>query len=367
VTALTATPQDTEPPSILLEVTGAPNPPATAYTSNLSAGVDSWTATGTGAALSVYTSPFGGRKSLHLTSSTGPVTASRVVTGLTVGAQYKVSMLFFTSRGQTRLGVSGIGTTSWVAGGKVGFQAPFTEAALSYTFTATATSHTITVEGQKTTSTIDLYFDTIKVAPSGTWLGTTIYRTDANGTSVPVREDTGGQDVAGGTMTLTDYEAALVADVTYEVVDGLGATATATASQIGTETERGAWLTLPATAVPSTGTAPDKVELIVTGYDGAAESTGVMHQVIGRSDKIGNPGALSTRSGTLTLFAEDYPTARNVRILLASGVTAMFRQPTHVGMDLYLVATRVSETTQAEDTARVLWAVTVEYEEVAAP
>lgn len=353
---------------MLLAVTGAPNPPATAYTSNFAAGVDSWTATGSGVSLSVFTSSYGGKKSLHMESNTGPVTASRTVTGLTVGAQYKVSMLFFTNRGQTRLGVSGIGTTSWVSGGKVGYQAPFTEAALSYTFTATATSHTITVEGQKAPTTIDLYFDTIKVAPSGTWLGTTIYRTDANGTSVPVREDAGGQDVSGGNMTLTDWEAALVADVTYEVVDGLGATATTTTAHTGTQIELGAWLTLPVTAVPSAGTPPLAVELaLVTDYDAAAESTGTMHQVIGRTDKIGNPGPLSTRTGTLEIYAGDYPTAKAVRDLLAPGVVGMFRQPTNLGMDLYFTATRVEEAPRPEETDPVRWRVAVQFEEVAVP
>jgi hypothetical protein len=104
---------------------------------------------------------------------------------------------------------------------------------------------------------------------------------------------------------------------------------------------------------------------IVTGYDGAGESIGALTQVIGRSDKIGNPGPLSTRVGTLEAYAPDYATAKAIRDLLKAGTTALLRQPTHPGMDMYLVAGRVTET--MDTSAAVRWVVAIAYEEVVSP
>jgi len=372
VTSISASPAAetaTRPPSVLLQVTGAPNPPANAYASNFGAGVDSWTTSGTGntVAQDTTTTP----KSLKLTANPGPGTASRVVTGLTVGASYRLKLLFITTQGQMRLGVSGIGATSWVSGGAFGFgSTPAKYVALDYVFTATATSHTITVEAQRTTlATASVNFHTVTVQPAGTWQGTTIYRTDNNGTDVPVREDVGGQDVTGGTMTVTDWEAALIGEVNYRVVDGLGGTAS-TFVDASANTGSGVWITLPASATPSAGAggAPACVNVpLVTGYDAAAETTGVVHQVIGRADKIGNPGPLSTRSGSLELFELDYAAAKAVRALLANGDVALLRQPDYVGLDLYFLTMRVAEQARQEETAPRRWQVSVGYEEVVSP
>lgn len=236
MTALTATPQPgtgTRPPCMLLQVTGAPNPPAGAYASNFSAGTsaDGWTAAGAGVqALWTSPDPFLYLHGADSGTVGNVITASRVVSGLTVGAQYKFKVTVTRNTpngGNTRLRITG-GVTGAYLAVPVG-----ANSVLELVFTATATSHTVNVDQQRTyagTAEGIFLLDPTTVAAAGTWQGTTIRRTDANGTDVVVREDAGGNDVAGGVMTLTDYEAALVGPVGYTVTDGLGGVAYAIAS-----------------------------------------------------------------------------------------------------------------------------------------
>lgn len=212
------------PPRVLLQVTGAPNPPAGGYTANFTASADSWTASGTGVNATLWTAG-DTYLTLQSTLTTGTVgnviTAARVVTGLTIGAVYKVRVTVTRSSanaGNTRVRVTGSTTGSYVAV-PVG-----ANTVLEVTFTATATSHTVNVDQQRsvTFEAERVFIVAATVAPVGTWQGTTIRRTDANGTSVVVREDQGGQDTAGGTMTLTDFEAALLGPIGYAVTDGNG-------------------------------------------------------------------------------------------------------------------------------------------------
>lgn len=559
MTALTATPQNTTvPPSMLLQVTGAPNPPATAYSSNFTAGVDGWTNAGsvtlTGNQTVTGTSVKGLRIQGPTTLADG--TAQRALTGVVVGPKYRYKATFSIARGEVKL------VAKDTASGTVLGQTAFVTYAnptnktvtLSVDFTPTASTVTIQVVVHQTSafggSTADVYAYNVTVTPLGTWQGTTIYRTDANGVSVPVREDPAGQDTAGGTMTVTDYEAALVGPVTYKVVDGNGGTATVVTSHaearrnlsisprasaggwlsndvakwtnalnepvlaahplgittackvtttatagatlastynldnlansatvrgagvwvyapvpaavtmymtaapaattkvtnipanvwtycttagaasgydvvavtraagaavagevtyltgsivetgkvpttyfdgdtaddgatmhawtgtpgasVSIETaedpDLGAWLTLPVTADPKTPNPPRCVQVpLATDYQAANETTGTMHQVIGRSDKIGNPGPLSTRSGSLTVWQPDYAGGKALRDLLAGGAVAMFRQPSHPGMDAYLLPTTVREAPQSEDTTPRRWGTVVEFEEVTAP
>lgn len=235
MTALSATPvapTGTTPPSIRLNVTAAPNPPTTAYTSSFTAGVDGWVAGAGGEVISndTGTTP----ASLYLRKAYPAVantayTASRTVTGLTIGVTYRYrAQVAKVDSGQVRLSVLGSTTGQWVA-----TSYPVTKAFTEITFTATATSHTIRVQVQWTGSPLGAApgykVDTITVAPISGWLGTRLLRTDANGVNVPVRLSP-GQDTAGGTMTVWDFEAALYGMVSYTVVDGIGGTAAAATS-----------------------------------------------------------------------------------------------------------------------------------------
>lgn len=560
MTALTATPQAGSgllPARVLLQVTAAPNPPATSYVSNF-ATLDSWTSPD-GATLTVA----GGGPWSLIVNGPGPAntvrTAQRVVTGLSVGVTYRYRVVVF-GGDYTSVGVVGIGDTAYV-------DLPDTSAnTLDYSFVATATSHTIRIRQYRPTGSGDTItqVNSAEVRNVTGWQGTTLRRTDANGTNVVVREDAGGQDTSGGTMTVTDYEAALAGPVVYTVTDGVGATATATTSLAayrrnlftnptfatsgagvtavtssigwaaadsgkavitpttaiplggiwfyealgdaytqgvarsarvtvrnnaataktlyvrllgynagGTGTSGGTgssnpvgdavtvpaggtadlvvngvvylaggpngditatrwavysnsgqsvgesvdildalvedaptagahfhgsspangptmhywtgtanasvsvqtsplslpgvWVTLPATAVPSVPTAPTAVAAeLVTDWREASPSNGSVHVIIGREDPIANPGPLALRSGTVDVWCRDYATAKALRALLAAGQTAHLRQPDHVGMDLYFVATGVS-INPATVTTPQRWVASVSFTEVKAP
>lgn len=555
-TALTATPQPSStPPSVLLNVTGAPNPPTTAYASNFTAGLDGWATSGTGNALTqdTGTNPAVGR--LRLVGNPGPATASRTVTGLTVAAQYRLRLSFLTTQGQMRPGVTGMTPGVWVSGGTPGFGGSAAQyATVDYLFTATATSHVITVDGQKGVSpSASVYFHTVTVVPTATWQGTRITRTDDNGAAVPVRNPT-NLDTVGGALTLTDYEAALTGTLTYTVTDGAGATATAVTSlaesrrnmainpigpslvalgywlfsrgtgavapdgtglrltitdalavsfaqRINGPTGTGtripvtpgvtytlsiglrsntaanggcaflfydaagalisqpsgpfvtlnsldytrasstqiapplaAWLSpqfglvtggrnigewvdfqqvlgeksltagipfdgstpasgstayawlgavnnsasiqtspaaaavlVPSLTLPATGPPPTSAAVtLVTDYNEAAESQGTVHVILGRTDKLSNPGTLLERTGTLVFFCPDYASAVAIRELLRPAAVALLRQATYPGMDLYFLA-RAINIDPAEPTPSRRWLVTVLYDEVPRP
>lgn len=226
MTALTATAQagsGTTPPRVLLQVTGAPTPPAAGYTGAFTASADGWTGAGTGVmALWNTGDTFLTLQSSLATGTVGNViTANRTVTGLTIGAVYKLRVTVTrssTNAGNTRIRF-GTATGAYVA------VPTGTSTVLELTFTATATSHVISVDQQRavTWDAERVYILAATVAPAGTWQGTTIRRTDINGTSVVVREDQGGMDtIAGGTMTLYDLEAGLTGPVGYAVTDGNG-------------------------------------------------------------------------------------------------------------------------------------------------
>jgi hypothetical protein len=234
VTTLTATPQPGTallPPSMLLQVAGAPTPPANAYASNFAAGVDGWTAAG-GMTLDAPTNDGTSSVALHMTGPAGSVadsTASRALTGLSTSSRYRYRGTYGISRGEVRL------IAKDTASGTVLAQTSFVAAAdplhksvvLSLDFQPTAAAVTIQATIHQTTayssSSASIFARDITVQPLGTWQGTTIYRTDVNGTDVPVREDAGGLDVNNaGALTITDWEAALVGTVAYRVVDGTG-------------------------------------------------------------------------------------------------------------------------------------------------
>lgn len=355
------------PPRVLLQVTAAPTA-TVLYASNFAAGVDGW-ASGSGAP--TISAPAAGTSPAALKMLTAAISgssnyyyATRNVSGLVVGQSYTYSGFLRGGPGsKLTIAISTIGGT--------GFLTVPTRTAVSYTFTALTTTHQIMVGilAPATSPAVagEGYFDTLVVKPAGTWLGTTIVRTDDNGTAV-VRKPAGGLDTTGttgsGTMTLTDYEAALTGAVSYTVTDGNGGTAVANLSAPATP---GLWIDLPTTSNPATPTAPRFVQpTMVTGFDEASESNGTIHKIIGRADPIGNPGPLATRAGTLKVWCADYAAAVALRKLFADGLTGHLRQPSFAGMDMYFIATRVridpEEITQSQR-----WGASVDYQEVASP
>lgn len=374
MTVITVTNVQLGPAAVELAITAAPAPPTDAYASNFTAGTDSFSGSGTGVTLTndTTTDP----DSLHLTGpglDAGPVTAARVVTGLTIGAVYTLRAFVTKTQGTIRLAVkeqiSGdpILTGSYVA-------PTFGRTALRLVFTATAADVVIMFDIRNPNHLYadgpEYHIDTITLTPSGTWLGTTVTRTDANGTDVEVRENQGGQDVSAlGSMALTDYECALTGLITYTVTDGLGGTAQTTAT-FDTVPDVKPSLTIPVTAVPGggPGSDPDFVEPdMVLTYDETSQSNGTLHTIIARADKVANPGPLALRSGALDVFCLDYAQAKAVRDLLATGEVAMLRQPTHPGMDLYFTARAVAVRPESTPTETRRWVASVAYEEGLAP
>ena len=366
LTAAATTNGATGLPGVRLDVAGAPAPPATVYASDFSATTDGWTVVAGTATLTRYTGD--DPDSLRLDASTDTATAGRTVTGLTVGASYTFKVAVNRMVGTVQLGVSGL------AGGPVLTPVGQDYEGFSYvslTFTATATSHVIRVNiarsGGTWSATPDYRFKNVTVVgPTGTWLGTTIYRTDSKGTSVPVREPGGGTDTtSAGTMRVYDWEAPTTGEtITYQVVDGLGGTATATATLTSTVT----WVQLPNTTDPrDTGfhsPPTSRAVFMVTGWAEGQGSTGRTHQIIGRTDKVGNPGPLATRAGTFEVLGLTYADVLGLRALVGGGRVAMLRQPTHKGFDLYFTVTSLDA---RPDTDSETWTATVGYEEVPRP
>jgi hypothetical protein len=362
VTALAATYQagtGVAPPAVLLQVTGAPGKPVSAYASNFSATLDSWVGAGAGFTLTRDTGRVPIAMKLTGTgNSATPVTAKRTVTGLSIGTQYRFRGFVQTIAGSfVALGVTGQGFSAYLS-------VP-ARAYVDFVFTATAASHELVVQARAPhAAPVTVWADTLTVDPVSAWLGTKIVRTDVNGIAL-VRLDP-GQDIPNGSSTLTvkDYEAALTGVVSYTVTDGLGATATAAPVTPATP---GVWLTLPATAVPTT-TPPQFAQLtMITDLDETADSNGSLHVVIGRSDPLANPGPMTLRAGTLTLFVDTYTQARALRLLLKSGEIALLRQPTFPGMDLYFTARRITIAPDPAETSPRHWTVTMTYAEVLAP
>ena len=364
-TALAATFQagtTTDPARVLLAVTGAPSQ-TVSYASTFTTTDDGWT--GSGGTFVLNPTEGAAANTLELQGAAGVTsTFSRTVTGLTIGQTYAYTLMATPTFGGTvAIGVTGIGATS--------FRHLTARAPMAYSFTATATSHVITVltKGPNIGLGGSFILDTVKVTKTSGWLGTTIRRTDANGTSVVVREAIAGQDTTGttgsATMSVTDYEAALTGTVSYTVTDGTGVTATATVTPPATA---GVWLTLPAVSDPAVPTPPAFVPVVmVTSYDEDSASNGSLHWVINRADPIANPGPLQLRSGSVDLWCTDYPTAKAVRTLLAGGAVAQLRQPSFPGLDLYLVATGGVGIRHETLTTPQRWVATVTFQEVTAP
>jgi len=354
---------------VLLAVTGAPSQ-TVSYASTFTTTDDGWTGSASATVLNATEGSPGSTSAILRTGISFSQVYSRTVTGLTIGNVYTFAFIATRMPGppnhKITLGVTGIGSGAAFLP-PLGVRTP-----LSYTFTATATSHVITI----TTNTGTTIFthngytiDSVLVWKVTGWLGTTITRTDANGTARVVREALGGQDTSGtagsATMSVTDYEAALLGTVSYTVTDGTGGTAT---TSITPPAGAGVWLALPGTSNPGAPTPPQFVPVVmVTGYNEDSPSNGALHTIIGREDPIANPGPLGLRSGTVDLWCLDYASAKAVRTLLSGGLVAQLRQPSFPGMDCYLVASGGVSIRYDNISTPQRWVATVAYQEVSVP
>jgi hypothetical protein len=147
-----------------------------------------------------------------------------------------------------------------------------------------------------------------------------------------------------------------------------GASASVASSSIAPGAARGPWLLLPTTAVPGAGTPPLGFHpQLVLDYEEERVFNGSIHEVIGRNDRLSNPGPLMLRSGTLEAFALTYAKAVEIRDLFEAGLVALFIQPTYAGMDMYFQARSVRLTPDPAFTVVRRWLVVIAYDEVPAP
>ena len=365
MTALTATlvpaVGDTVAPMVRVNVTGAPPPPGPVYSSNF-ATADGWT---TSDGYIIPNSPAAGSAEFQ-SNPTGspPTTFDRAVTGLSAGNRYLY-------RVQARGNFGEIAASAVNAGvSTASFRGRDTGITLDVEFVAGTASETLRITLQKSPGSpigADYYIDKVTLQQLTGWPGTHLYRTDANGTDVPVRVDPDAEEVnASGALTVWDFEAALTGTVSYTVVDGAGVSTTGTVAATAPQ----AWLSVVPDGIPSKGpTAPPSAAAVplVTGYTDATASIGQLHQIIDRRDPVGNPGPHSLRTGSLELFAQDFAQALAIREQLLAGDVVLLRQPTYPGMDAYLVATRAALAAADPDLDPMRWLVSVDFTEVARP
>ena len=343
-----------------LVVAGAAAAPSTLYASTFSAGLDGWALSSGTATVVNNTTDSPASLSVHVDTMGTDAVVSRTVGGLVVGQSYRFQADVYRDTGNVRLGISGGVNTGYLATDNYTWQT------VTLDFTATAATHTITLTARAYTTWQypSARFRNIKVTgPTGTWKGLRISRGDANGQGVWVRNPA-GVDTVGGTATLYDYEPALVGTVNYQAVDGTNATASHNGRQIGATTDA-TWLSLPAKASTTSPYAPPAMDLFkVTAWTERQTTIGRTHQIIGRTDKVGNPGPLALRAGTFDVLGLTYDAVLELRQLLANGDVALLRQPTHKGLDLYFTVTDIDT---RPDTDSLTWTATVSYEEVPRP
>lgn len=350
MTTLTATPLE-DVAGVRLDIAAAPTYGSPYVAGFATAGsVDGWTASAGVTWSDAGSSGHSGPGYLIPTAGVGisaPVTLSRVVTGLTVGVQYQLSAWLFLSMAKGQVGVAGKGATSYITRGT-----PAEWVQCIYRFTATATSHTIQATFLAVTGTQYPRLDDVAVDVISTAGDTTIVRVDANGSRlVRLRS---GQEPIGGSMSVVDYEAALVGPIRYDLTDSAGALVSASTSLDGL-------VDLPQL---HTATMPqNRAQLVaVTGYSAQRSSGAPVHEVIGRPDPVVTGGPFRKRRGRLDVWCQDYAAARELEQLAELAEVLCFRQPTHPGMDMYIHA---SATSTEPDAHR--WKVSLEYVELAFP
>lgn len=189
-------------------------------------------------------------------------------------------------------------------------------------------------------------------------------RSDRNGAR-DVRE-VAGVRMEDGTYLVTDHEAALDGLVTYTVAtQRIDVPDPAPTTEVATTSTR---LAVPGNrftqvTTPRISGAPP----MVMTYEAAQQSSGTVHDVIDRADPLVTRGVLRLRRGRLTAWWPTYEVALEFSHVFDAGVEVLWRQDTHAGLDMYLLAENVRTRPYDERTKTRRWAVEVDYVEVAFP
>lgn len=382
MTALALTPQAATA-SVLLQLTGVPgdmvnlvpNPSIEVDTSN-------WQELGTGTTIARSTAQKDvGIASLLATIGTdngqalrtGIITPATSPAGKTLGWRIRVRSTTATSlRALIRcIAADGATTITYLTGPTVAVAAN-TWTTLSVTGVAPAGTTFLRGHMDKLDATArNVYVDAAVMRVLASWetfnpedyfegsrtASLSIVRSDANGVS-SVRLRT-GQAPIGGVLTVTDYEPALLGNVTYDVVDVEQVRTTATTSLAGLVTTP----RIVGVQEPQLVAAPE----LVTGYDAQRESGSAVLRVIGRGDPVVLLAPTRTREGRLEVWARDYADALEAADVMAESKILLLRQTTHPGMDMYFLAQSVSTQPlqRVEDGWR--WQTTAQYIEVRNP
>ncbi|MBD3782443.1 MAG: hypothetical protein IE926_05715 [Micrococcales bacterium] len=195
---------------------------------------------------------------------------------------------------------------------------------------------------------------------SGT-LPATVIRTDANGSN-PVRLRD-GQGFTAGSLTVVDAEAALTGPITYTARSGSGVVFPDNGYATTTLDGLVSGSVVTGVQLPQLAFRPQ----VVTGYEAARESSSTVHRPIGRDEPVVIFGPTRLREGTLTMYAADLATARNMVGVLSGATRLMLRQPDHAGMDMYFAALRSRVTPDEYAIGGWRWAVECDYVETRSP
>jgi hypothetical protein len=184
-----------------------------------------------------------------------------------------------------------------------------------------------------------------------------ITRTDVNGSgSVRLRV---GQVPIAGALTLTDYEPALLGDLTYDVVDSANAVVSETTTLEGTVTQP----QIGGVQQPGLEFDPQ----LITGYTSTRSGSSTVHELVGRADPVVVLGPTRLRRGRLSVWLADYAAAAACIGVLAQARILMLRQPDYPGMDMYFLATELPAQPLAKTSQGWRWSVEFDYVELRSP
>lgn len=378
--ALTAQPSTA---SVLIQLTGVPGD-LTNLLANPSFEVDTagWSASGTGTTFVRSTAQAqSGAASGLITTGTGATSGASVLhsTGIVPGTTYAARM-------RVRPGaISDVRMTmQWLTAADVVISSPDggvvpalpvgVWATVSMTSQAPPTAAKLRVYLQRVNSStagVLVYLDAALVRsmlpdetfdPSYYYTGTipsffTLTRSDANGVA-PVRLRD-GQGPIGGVLTVTDYEAALIGSVVYDVVDTQQVRTTASVNL-------GAVVSTPQiTGVqePQLSVSPESV----TGYESTRESGSAVIRVLRRADPVVLLAPTRTREGVLEVWCRDYAAAHAAETVLAESRILLLRQETHPGMDMFFLARSTTFRPLQRTREGWRWQVSTRYVEVRNP
>lgn len=183
---------------------------------------------------------------------------------------------------------------------------------------------------------------------------TAIYRLDALG-QTPIRTIAGL--LPASRAVLEDYEAPFGEQITYTILTSNNQSASAAVTLATSDTVLG---------IPQTP-ARRVVIPIITGLAAARDQPGGADQIIGRPEPLITILPLGARTGQITMIAPTYAQARQIEALYATGYTLLLRQPAHVGISLYHLATNVATRAITVAGKPAYWEINVSYAEQARP